>query len=145
MDTEAARSYVELLLDYQFDMLWPKPWGLNHAEFLFVQTAETIRSRPELREWFMVPIELNVHGAPAIDGTTANRPAGYVLPDFILYFAHISRWPEISDLATRVRGTPADVWHANLIDTWSEKITSALSDQWEDRELYSFTGAASAV
>jgi hypothetical protein len=141
MEPQAAREYVELLLDYQFDMLWSKPWGLNHAEFLFARTASVLQAHPELQDWFMGLVRATAPMAGGLGSATLSRPAGYVVPEFILYLAHVTRWPVFAELAGRLEGTPEDLWRSNLATRWSVALREALTDHWEDREFYSF-GAA---
>ena len=126
MDSQAAKAYLQALLDYQFDLLRrrPDPWGLNHAEFLFSQAATTVFDHPEIRSWFVELVRDSVFGKELL------------LPEFILYFAHVSRWPELVAIAKDIQRHAADPWPANPAITWSSELSQALSDTWPDREFY---------
>ena len=134
---DAAAEYLELLLDLQFEVLWARgTWGVNHAEFLFLQTARILRESPSLRQPFLSMVERCMVASAVLDGATKSRPPGFVLHEFIEFFVHFSRWPEFKDLAQRMSVLPQDVWQSNLITTWSGKIRGALSTDWQDREFY---------
>lgn len=127
MHPAAAKTYVQILVEYQFDLLRqrPDPWGVNHAEFFFRQTAATVFDHQEIHGWFL---EL-------VRGTVFGREPR-LLAEFILYFAHVSRWPELAAIATDIRDHPADPWPENPAITWSSELSQALSDAWPDREFY---------
>jgi hypothetical protein len=130
MHPQAAKAYFLILLGYQFDLLRrrPEPWGVNHAEFLFHQAATTVLDHPEIRGWFLELVQSAVFRKEP-------RPT-HLLPEFILYFAHVSRWPELTAIATDVRDHPSDPWPENPAITWSSELSQALSDAWPDREFY---------
>ena len=137
MASSAAKEYIGVLLDYQFDLLWRRGgFGVNHAEFLFTYVASIIRTREDLRDWFIRLVESNVFNEPSVDGGTLSRPPDYVTPEFILYFAHTSRWPEFKSIAERVFGTSADVSPFNSCYLWSSELSDALTDDWKDKEFY---------
>ena len=145
MHPDGAKDYVEVLLDYQFDLLWKRGFGNNHAEFLFAQASAIICRYPELREWLVSQIRSNVFGSYRIDGNTLLRPAGYIPHEFIFYFAHVTRWPELGNIANEVRGSSSDELLDNPFNKWSTKLAEALTDDWEDRDFYSFGSAANVV
>jgi hypothetical protein len=43
-----------------------------------------------------------------MDAATQLRHAGYVPHEFIFYFAHVTRWHELTGLANEVRGSTLD-------------------------------------
>jgi hypothetical protein len=139
---DCAIELVEVLFDYQYDMycLRQGPWGMNHLEFLFLEAARIIESHPELRPWTIRAFHYSMLQRFENNISQRPRPKGFILQEFILFFVHRSRWPEFASLATALKGTAADLWHSNLIDTWSAKIEGALQDSWEDREFFSSFG-----
>jgi len=147
MDTEAAQEYIEILLDYQYDLLQARvQWGVNHAEFLFIQIARVLNVHDELRSWFLRKVEDTLFGRVELDSSTTIRPPGYIPDDFIWFFAHLTRWPEFSVLAERIKGTLADPWKTNPLRLTSRTLMDALQDDWEDRDFYeSFSGTGSWV
>ncbi|WP_156087781.1 hypothetical protein [Lysobacter sp. Root667] len=102
---------------------------MNRAEFLFQQVAVTVFDHPEIRGWFLGLVRDTVFGQES--------RAAQLLPEFILYFAHVSRWPELAAIATDIQGRPEDPWHENPAITWSSELSLALGDAWQDREFYS--------
>jgi len=137
MHPDAARDYVEVLLDYQFDLLWRRGcWGVNHAEFLFVQTAKILLQYPTLRDWFIDLTEKHILLRRMVGENEAVRPGGFVPHEFIFYFVHVSRWPEFRELSNKLKGTAADPWPDNPVITWSSSLDQALGDNWADREFY---------
>ena len=146
MHDDAATEYLELLLDLQFEVLWAHgSWGVNHAEFIFVQTARVVTEYPSLRQPFLSMVERCMVASIVLDGATKSRPPGFVPHEFIEFFAHFSRWPEFNDLAQRMSLLPQDVWQSNLLTTWSGSIRDALSNEWQDREFYESFSAASGA
>lgn len=146
MDTESAIELVEILFDYQYDMIWLRrgAWGMNHVEFLFVETSRVIVAHPELKDWIVRAIEFSIREGYERNGGARPRPRGFILEEFVLFFVHYTRWPEFNSLATRVRGTPADLWRSNLVSRWSEQIDAALRDDWEDKMFFEcFSGEPS--
>ena len=146
MHDDSAAEYLELLLDLQFEMLWARAdWGVNHAEFLFVQTSKTLVEYNSLRQPFLSMVERTMLSSKFHDGATKSRPPSFVPHEFIEFFIHFSRWPEFNALAQRMSESPQDIWRTNLITKWSSTIQDALSDNWEDRDFYeSFSAAAGA-
>lgn len=136
MDTQARKAYVKMLLDYQFDMLFTRQWGVNHAEFLFVQAWEILEECAEIRPWFMGMIEHTLLLGGVFQSGITKRPDRFVPDDFIWFLAHASRWPEFNALAERLRKEPRDVWASNPLYRSSEVIVAALQDDWEDKEFY---------
>jgi len=138
VDTEATISLVNVVLDYQYDMLWARnsPWGVNHAEFLFVEAARLITSDPGLREWTISSVEYSIRQGYEANGGATPRPKGFLPHEFVMFLVHYTRWPEFSSLAIRLRGSPVDIWRSNPCHTWSQQLDAALQDDWEDREFY---------
>lgn len=146
MADEAAQAYVETLLDYQFDLLWVRNYGLNHAEFLFTEAARVLKQYMGIRSWFLELVESSMlQHRGVIDGRIQVRPQSYVPDAFVLFVVHRTRWAEFRDLAARMRDRTEDIWLTNLLDRWSEKLASALRDDWEDREFYEIFGAGPRV
>ena len=138
MDTEATISLVDVVLDYQYDMLCVRnsPWGVNHAEFLFVEAARLITSDPGLREWTISAVEYSILQGYEANGGAKSRPKGSLPHEFIMFLVHYTRWSEFSSLAIRLRDSPVDTWRSNPCLTWSQQLDAALQDDWEDREFY---------
>ncbi|MDO8332099.1 MAG: hypothetical protein Q7T36_16665 [Fluviicoccus sp.] len=136
MEIEAAKKYVGVLLDYQFDLLHTQQWGLNHAEFLFIKATEFILEHPPLKSWILglIEITLKEHFGTSLPG--GSRPKDYVPEDYIWYLIHATRWNEFYNIAESLKGTPVDLWTSNLITTSSSTILAALDDDWEDQEFY---------
>lgn len=147
MDTEAAKEYIETLLDYQFDILFLRnAWGVNHAEFIFVQTARILTSHEELRNWFLNKIEETLFNKVTKNIESKVRPKGFVPEEFIWFFAHLTRWPEFTDFAKRIEGTSFDAWQTNPARKSSQTLREAMSENWEDREFYeTFSGTGEWV
>ncbi|RZU47956.1 hypothetical protein EV700_0925 [Fluviicoccus keumensis] len=135
MNAETRKGYLEILLDYQFDMLFVRNMGVNHAEFLFVEAWKSLEECPEIRPWFMEMMERTLLGGVVQSGIT-KRPEGFAPDDFIWFLAHASRWPEFHVLAARLSKDPGDVWITNPLHRSSEMILAALKDDWEDRDFY---------
>jgi hypothetical protein len=57
MDSDSAQDYFEILLDYQYDLLFVRQWGVNHTEFIFVQTAKVIQAHDNVRKSFFTKTE----------------------------------------------------------------------------------------
>jgi len=135
MHPDSAKQYVELMLDFQFDLLYGKEcWGVNHAEFLFVRAASVISEHAPLREWILSKIEQSL----LVDqySTEEQRPPGFVPWDFVCFLAHQTRWSEFIEMAQVIKESPADVWPGNPLVRTSTELQNALSDQWEDQEFY---------
>jgi hypothetical protein len=145
MESEAAKQYVEALLDYQFDLLWCQQFGVNHAEFLFAQTLGAISKHPELRAWFIQLVQRHIESRTVVDGNMTKRPKGFVDREFILYVVHSTRWPEFSALASQISRAPEDTIPDNPVLRWSSEISDALSDVWPDREFYVWGKATNVV
>ena len=136
MTDDAAKKYVEVLLDYQYDLLFNKQYGVNHAEFLFAETARELVQYPQVRAWFFGLAEnCMIEGLPD-QGAVAVRPASFVPDEFLFYLAHRTRWPEFFSIAERMRDRPEDLWLTNRSSRWSDLIGSALRDDWIDRDFY---------
>lgn len=136
MDTEYTQAYVDMLLDYQFDVLYTRNcWGVNHAEFIFVRTLVFLDVHPELRSWLMGQIESTLFRNSELDNFV-KRPAGFVPEDFIYFLVHATRWPEFETLAERLSKDPIDVWRNNPYKRSSVLLREALQDDWEDRDFY---------
>jgi hypothetical protein len=145
MESEAAKQYVDALLDYQFDLLWCRQFGVNHAEFIFAQTVDAISKHPELRTWFIQLVQRHIESRTVVDGSMTKRPKGFVDREFILYVVHSTRWPEFSALASQISRAPTDVMPDNPALRWSSEISGALSDVWPDREFYVWGKATNVV
>lgn len=136
MHQDAAAEYLELILDYQFDLLDIKhKWGLNHAEFLFIKAAEVICDHDSLRPGVLKAVaqtlqNINEHQE------LKQRPPAHIPVDFIWFLVHWTRWEEFNDMAVNLRKLPEDVWCSNLITRSSDELLRALESDWEDREFY---------
>jgi len=143
MESRALQEYLAAVLDYQFDMLWNRQLGEGHTEFLFAHALELLGRDQSLREWFFDLVRFTTSPeAPVIDGRTEQRPARYVPDSFILYAAHVTRWPEFESLARTLKGARDDLWPGNPAKRWSSEILAALRRDWEDREFYESLRAA---
>jgi hypothetical protein len=137
MDSDSAKKLIEKLLDYQFDLLWVQDcWGVNHAEFVFVETARLLNAHPEIRTWFLSFIESTMKSNFLLKTGMLTRPNEFVPHEFIFFFVHLTRWPEFTQLADKMRKSDSDIWHSNLITKWSKSLNDAMSDSWEDRDMY---------
>lgn len=138
MESSAAIELVEILFDYQYDMLMVRvgPWGMNHVEFLFDEAASIIETHPDLKQWAMDAFESSIRSGFEMRLGFPKRPAGFVTADFILYMVHRTRWCEFRDLAKRLEGSSVDLWRSNLTTRWSGAIREAIDDEWEDREFF---------
>ena len=136
MDIGATKEYISQLLDYQYDLLYVKDWGNNHAEFLFNQTTGVLIENEETKPWILSLIKETLFGFNKIDSTTNTRPSHFVPIEFIGYLAHKTRWPEFSKLAENLENTDADLWRTNLVSKSSQMLREALSDSWEDKQFY---------
>ena len=143
MELEATKEYIKQLLDYQYDLLYVRDWGDNHAEFLFKQTTRVIIENELVKSWIIKLVEHTLFNFNKIDTgpSTKIRPDRFVPIEFIGYLVHKTRWPEFSKLADKIENSDADTWKTNLITKSSQMLKEALSDTWEDREFYEeFTG-----
>lgn len=148
MNPEAAQTYVEALLDYQYDLLFARtpPWGVNHAEFIFVQTARIIKAHENIRQSILAQIEQTLFCLSLAEPNGETRPRRFVPDDFIWFLAHLTRWAEFKEIAKRLEGTPADKWKSNPAKCSSQMLKDALTNEWEDREFYeSFSGTSGWV
>lgn len=138
MHPDAVKAYLETLLDYIFDILYVRNcWGVNHAEFMFVQVARLLRRYPDLKPWFLHCVEHTVSSSIVFSPETTARPEHFVAEELIEYIAHATRWVEFQEIALAMQGNPQDQWKANPLRTWSATLLSALQDDWEDRDMYS--------
>jgi hypothetical protein len=147
MDTKAAQEYVEILLDYQYDLLYGRShWSVNHAEFVFVQTARVLKVHDELRSWFLQKVEDTLYGRIEPEPNSRARPMDFVPDDFIWFFVHLTRWQEFLVLAEKIQGTQADSWKTNPLRLTSRSLMDALRDDWEDRDFYeTFSGTGTWI
>lgn len=136
MHQDAAAEYLEVLLDYQFDLLDIKQkWGLNHAEFLFIKAAEVICDHDSLRERTLNSIEQTLQKINERQNLQ-QRPHDHIPVDFIWFLVHWTKWEEFHGMASRLCKLPDDVWHSNLITRSSNELLKALESDWGDREFY---------
>ncbi len=137
MEIEAAKKYVETLLDYQYDLLYVRhSWGVNHAEFIFIQTARVIIEHAEIRKWFFEKIEHTLFSQETYNTDNNTRSINFIPDDFIWFLAHMTRWIEFNDIANKISGKEEDTWKSNPCRKSSEVLLEALSDNWEDRDFY---------
>ncbi len=89
MDSVSAQDYFEILLDYQYDLLFVRQWGVNHTEFIFVQTAKVIQAHDNVRKSFFTQTENTLLSGYLIDSNIKTRPKGYIPDDFIWFLVRV--------------------------------------------------------
>lgn len=143
MDSDSAQDYFEILLDYQYDLLFERQWGVNHTEFIFIQTAKVIQAHDNIRKSFFTKTENTLLSGYLIDSNTKTRPKDYIPDDFIWFLAHLTRWHEFVLICDKIKSSPFDKWSSNPLVKSSDVLADALSDNWEDRDFYEvFSGNA---
>ncbi len=143
MDTESALRYLDVLFDFQYEML-DRPgsiWGENHVEFLYIQSARVLEAHQEIRARFFESVRHTLRRSRKFEEGVLERLPDQVPEGFIWFLAHKTKWREFSIIAAELQGTPQDIWPSNPFRKSSEQILEALSEDWEDKEFYeSFVG-----
>lgn len=138
MDDKFAKLYVMTLLDYVYDLLHVKNFGVNHAECLFLQIWNVLSTQPKIKTWFLECVCKSIKSADMSFLGTENRPDWFVDGDLICFIAHISKWEEFSEIANQRKQhllTSGAILGSNDI---SDAIIEALKDDWEDQDFYEY-------
>lgn len=138
MDNESAKSYVTILLNHVFDLLYVNNFGINHAEHDFLKIGETLINHENLREWFVLKVEQTISPENANANVTnmSARPEWFIDGDLICFLAHTLRWNEYSDIADRRKLYLKNSGRILGSRDISDSILEAMSDDWEDQEFY---------
>ena len=136
MDEKQAKLYLTALLDYVFDLLHVRGFGVNHGEHLFRQVWKVLLAQPGLKIWFMKCINESVRSADRSLAGVNTRPDWFVDSDLICFIAHSSRWQEFAELAEQRRSALLASGSIHGSRDISDSILEALEDDWEDRDFY---------
>jgi len=136
MESEAAKSYISTLLDYQYDLLYlNNSWGENHAEFLFAQVSRVLVAHPEIKGWFLSKVETTLFNFNGVVNDKS-RPKDFIPSEYIWFVAHLTRWPEFEELAKELESSNSDAWSSNPLIKSSEVLRQSLKNDWEERDFY---------
>jgi hypothetical protein len=130
------RSYQEILNGI-FEMLYvSRGYGENHAEPLFKDILKIVTQSDESRKDFLTAVKVSLFTPYTCQLGDTQRPGHFVPEELIYYVAHVTTWPEFSEIADSLIGRDVDIDKGNPLVTSSGKIRAALSASWEDRDFY---------
>ena len=137
METDAAREFLEIVIDYAHDLQFVRKFGgEEEREFIFRQAAEIIEAHPVLKNSILEKVGTTISGYLDPLVNRAERPVELMPRDLILYLANRFRWEELRAIAN------AHLEGLSLTDSsmknydWANSLLAALEDDWASARLY---------
>lgn len=128
------------LLDDVFDVLFRQNLGVNHAEPMFLKILFLLWENREIKNIFLELSIREILDPPDYGFTLTERPADFIDGDLICYIAHATGWSEFGDACEKRKSTAEYKKILPGSADFSDRVSAALEDDWEDQEFYVYFG-----